>query len=42
MHISLTPKLQEFVKSKVISGMYNNSSKVVREALRFLETHEEI
>jgi antitoxin ParD1/3/4 len=34
MHISLTPELEEVVKSKVASGLYNNASEVVREALR--------
>lgn len=34
MNISLTPQLEEFVKSQVSSGMYNNASEVIREALR--------
>jgi antitoxin ParD1/3/4 len=34
MHISLTPELENAVKSKVKSGLYNNASEVVREALR--------
>ncbi|PTE13206.1 type II toxin-antitoxin system ParD family antitoxin [Pseudogemmobacter blasticus] len=34
MHISLTEKLEDYVKSKVQSGLYNNASEVVREALR--------
>jgi antitoxin ParD1/3/4 len=34
MNISLTPELERAVKEKVESGMYNNSSEVVREALR--------
>jgi len=42
MHISLTPKLESKIKSKVNSGLYNNASEVVREALRFMEEHEEI
>lgn len=41
MHISLTPELESRVKSKVESGLYNNASEVIREALRFMETHEE-
>lgn len=41
MHISLTPELESRVKSKVESGLYNNSSEVIREALRFMDTHEE-
>ena len=34
MNISLTPELEEAVKSKVRSGLYNNASEVIREALR--------
>ena len=34
MHISLTPRLEAFVKSRVESGLYNNVSEVMREALR--------
>lgn len=34
MHISLTPELENAVKAKVASGLYNNASEVVREALR--------
>lgn len=41
MHISLTPTLESHIKTKVESGLYNNASEVVREALRFMETHEQ-
>ena len=41
MHISLTPELEDRVKFKVESGLYNNASEVIREALRFLDTHED-
>ncbi|MCG8486742.1 MAG: type II toxin-antitoxin system ParD family antitoxin [Chromatiales bacterium] len=41
MHISLTPELESRVKAKVETGLYNNASEVIREALRFMETHEE-
>lgn len=41
MHVSLTPELEARIKTKVESGLYNNASEVVREALRFMETHEE-
>jgi antitoxin ParD1/3/4 len=40
MNISLTPQLEELVKRKVASGMYNNASEVIREALRLLDEHE--
>ncbi len=41
MHVSLTDQLEKMVKDKVASGMYNNASEVIRESLRFMETHEE-
>lgn len=41
MHVSLTPELESRVKAKVDSGLYNNASEVIREALRFMDTHEE-
>lgn len=41
MHISLTPELETRVKAKVESGLYNNASEVIREALRFMDTHED-
>ncbi|MGE4299108.1 MAG: type II toxin-antitoxin system ParD family antitoxin [Desulfovibrionaceae bacterium] len=42
MHISLTPELEAQVKRKVESGLYNNASEVIREALRFMQTHEQL
>lgn len=41
MHISLTDRLDEYVKSKVQSGLYNNASEVIREALRLKISAEE-
>lgn len=41
MHVSLTAELESRVKAKVESGLYNNASEVIREALRFMETHED-
>ena len=34
MNISLTPELESAVRKKVASGLYNNASEVIREALR--------
>lgn len=42
MHISLTPELEAIIKEKVSSGLYNNASEVIREALRFMKTNEEL
>lgn len=41
MHVSLTPELEARIKAKVESGLYNNASEVIREALRFMDAHEE-
>ena len=41
MHVSLTPELESRVKAKVDSGLYNNASEVIREALRFMDSHED-
>lgn len=32
--MSLTPELDKAVREKVASGLYNNASEVIREALR--------
>lgn len=42
MHISLTSRLDEFVKEKVHTGLYNNASEVIRSALRLLEQQEQM
>ena len=41
MHVSLTSELESRIKAKVESGLYNNASEVIREALRFMDTHED-
>jgi len=41
MRISLTPELEARVKAKVDSGLYNNASEVIREALRFMDSHDD-
>lgn len=42
MHLSLTPKLEELVRRKVESGLYNNASEVVREALRLMAEQDHV
>lgn len=42
MNVSLTPELEKFVEDKVKSGRYASNSEVVRDALRLLETHENV
>jgi antitoxin ParD1/3/4 len=40
MNINLTPRLEAMIREKVESGLYNNSSEVVREALRMMERQD--
>ncbi len=42
MNVNLTPQLEEMVRAKVSSGMYNSASEVVREALRLLEEQDRL
>jgi antitoxin ParD1/3/4 len=42
MHVSLTARLEKFDRNKVDSGLYNNASEVVREALRLMQESESI
>lgn len=37
MNVSLTAELENYVKAKVATGMYNSISEVMREALRMME-----
>jgi antitoxin ParD1/3/4 len=41
MNVSLTPQLAGFVRGAVKSGLYNNASEVMREALRMLKQEKE-
>lgn len=34
MNVSLTPELENIVRQSVASGLYNDASEVMREALR--------
>jgi antitoxin ParD1/3/4 len=40
LNVSLTPELDQFVRSRVAAGLYVTSSEVVREALRLLQQRE--
>ncbi len=40
MNVSLTRRLESFVRAKVRAGRYNNASEVVREALRLMQDRE--
>jgi antitoxin ParD1/3/4 len=42
MNVNLTPELEELIRRKVDSGLYNNQSEVVREALRLLAEHDRL
>jgi antitoxin ParD1/3/4 len=42
VNVNLTPKLEALVREKVESGLYNNASEVVREALRLMEERDRL
>lgn len=42
MNVSLTPELEQLIHDRVRSGRYHSASEVVREALRLLETRDEL
>ena len=42
MNINLTPQLEELVRKKVSSGLYNSASEVVREALRLMAEQDRL
>jgi antitoxin ParD1/3/4 len=42
MNINLTPQLEELVREKVSSGLYNSASEVIREALRLMEAQDQM
>jgi len=42
MNVNLTPELEALVQRKVESGLYNNQSEVVREALRLMAQQDRV
>ena len=40
MNVSLTAELEKYIRRKVASGLYNNASEVMREAVRLLMSRE--
>ena len=42
MNVSLTPELMHLVQSKVESGLYNNASEVIRDAIRQLDMNAQL
>jgi antitoxin ParD1/3/4 len=40
MNVSLTPKLQKYVRQKVRSGQYESASEVIRDSLRALQQRD--
>lgn len=42
MNVSLTPELMQLVQNKVASGMYNNASEFIREAIRNVDGNDRL
>lgn len=40
MNISLTPELEQFIQTKLDSGMYYSASEIIREGLRLLKERD--
>lgn len=41
MDVTLPPKLEELVRKKVASGLYDDASEVIRDALRLMAAQDE-
>jgi antitoxin ParD1/3/4 len=42
MNFSLTRELEEYIQSKVKTGLYHSASEVIREGLRLLKEQDEL
>ena len=42
INVSLTPQLEDMIRKKVASGLYNSASEVVRDALRLMEEQDRV
>jgi antitoxin ParD1/3/4 len=40
MHISLSPEMEQYIKSKVISGFYGSATEVIRDAIRRMQSED--
>jgi len=40
MHLNLSPEMERYLQSKVVSGDYGNASEVVRDAIRRMREDE--
>jgi antitoxin ParD1/3/4 len=41
MHVNLSPEMESYIKGKVSSGFYGNSTEVIRDAIRRMRADEE-
>ncbi|BBN82108.1 CopG family transcriptional regulator [Pseudoalteromonas sp. A25] len=42
MNVNLSPVFEEYIKQQLDTGMYNNASEVIREALRLKMQQDEV
>jgi antitoxin ParD1/3/4 len=42
MNIFLTPELEKIIEKQIQTGLYNNASEVIREALHFMGSSEDL
>jgi antitoxin ParD1/3/4 len=41
MHINLSPEIEQYLQSKLSSGLYGNTSEVIRDAIRRMKAEDE-
>jgi antitoxin ParD1/3/4 len=41
MHVNLSSEMESYIKSKVATGFYGNSTEVIRDAVRRMQAEEE-
>ena len=42
MNVNLTPQLEHMVRQKIASGLYSSATEVIREALRLMDTQDQL
>ena len=41
MHVKLSPEMEKYIKDKIASGLYRNSTEVIGDAIRRMREQEE-
>jgi antitoxin ParD1/3/4 len=41
MHVNLSAEMESYIKNKVVSGFYGNSTEVIRDAIRRMQAEDD-